>query len=74
MQASELAEGDVVTTSDGSALLIKLINFHDMCARYDEHELEYDPDDLWEAYQRRGFPWDVLRNGTVTVWWPDESG
>lgn len=70
----ELTEGDVVNTSEGSALLIKLINFHDMCARYDEHELEYDPDDLWEAYQRRGFPWDILLDGVVKVWWPDERG
>tara|TARA_Y100001970_G_scaffold190812_1_gene232066 strand:+ start:3836 stop:3973 length:138 start_codon:yes stop_codon:yes gene_type:complete len=45
-----------------------------MCARYDEHELEYDVDDLWEAYKTRGVPWDVLKNGEMKVWWPDETG
>ena len=69
----ELSEGDVVESSRGPALLVKVINFHDMCARYDEHELEYDPDDLWEAYQRRGFPWEILVEGHIHVWWPDDG-
>ena len=70
-KSNDLIEGSVVETDQGPALLVKVINFHDMCARYDEHELEYDPDDLWDAYQRRGFPWDVLVNGELTTWWPD---
>lgn len=66
----QLAEGDVVESDHGPALLVKAINFHDMCARYDENELEYDPDDLWGAYQRRGHPWEILVDGQIYVWWP----
>mgnify|MGYP001265244757 CR=1 FL=1 len=67
---NELVEGAIFN----GLLLVRKINFHEMCARYDEHELEYDVDDLWEAYKTRGVPWDVLKNGEMKVWWPDETG
>lgn|GEM_PF-4711334 len=57
-----------------AGLLIREITFSEMCGRYDDAELIYDPDDMANAYEERGTPWEVLEDGHVKVWWPDEAG
>ena len=40
---------------------------------YDDNYLDYDVDDLWEAYEKRGTPWRaMLTSGKVSIVWPHE--
>jgi hypothetical protein len=64
-----LIPGDIVS----DRLLIREITFAEMCGRYDDAELIYDPDDMAKAYEERGTPWEVLEDGQVKVWWSDEA-
>ena len=44
-----------------------------MCDMYDDNCLEYDIDDLWDAYEERGVPWRVLTDsGQLTIIWPTD--
>lgn len=53
-------------------ILIREIGFKEMCKRYDDNLLEYDIDDLWDAYSKRGTPWEILKpSGIISVVWPD---
>ena len=78
MEKEPLSPGAVVTVGpavdSGTALLIREITFAEMCGRYDDALLIYDPDDMAEAYEERGIPWEVLADGSVKIWWPDEVG
>ena len=68
-----LRKADVLIKDGKSFLLIKEISFSELCHRHDELLLEYDPDDLWEAYEIRGPPWDVLdETGVTSLLWPEE--
>ena len=54
-------------------LLICEVPFNEMCKMYDDNYLEYDMDDLWNAYQRRGTPWRALTDtGKLAILWPDD--
>ena len=53
--------------------LIREVDFKEMCKMYDDNYLDYDVDDLWEAYEKRGTPWRVmLTSGKVSIVWPHE--
>ena len=55
-------------------LLIREVPFKEMCSMYDDNCLEYDMDDLWDAYQERGTPWRAMTaaSGRMTIIWPHE--
>jgi len=54
-------------------LLIREVPFREMCRMYDDNCLEYDMDDLWDAYQERGTPWRAMSSsGKMTIIWPHE--
>ena len=54
-------------------LLIREVNFKEMCGMYDDNCLEYDMDDLWDAYKERGTPWRALtKTGQTTIVWPSD--
>ena len=56
-----------------SVLIIRPIDFPEMCRRYDDLMLEYDLDDLWSAYEKRGTPWEVLdEGGKLGILWPSK--
>jgi len=52
-------------------LLVCEVPFKEMCGMYDDNCLEYDMDDLWDAYQERGTPWRVMTDtGQLMIIWP----
>ena len=75
---AELSPGDIVELKGdlpgggGRAvgLLVRKIEIQEIMRRYDDNELEYDADDLWEAYEETGGPWELLCDGKTIVWWP----
>jgi len=53
-------------------ILIREVPFKEMCGMYDDNCLEYDMDDLWDAYQERGTPWRAMtKTGETTIVWPN---
>ena len=54
--------------------LIRELGFKEMCKMYDDNYLDYDLDDLWAAYEKRGTPWRVmLTSGKASILWPHEA-
>ena len=54
-------------------VLIRIIDLKEMCNRLDEECLEYDIDDLWNAFKERGAPWEVMMpSGMLAVFWTDD--
>jgi len=68
---AKMKEGDYI--SSHGYLLVCEVSFKEMCSMYDDNCLEYDMDDLWNAYQERGTPWRALTDlGRLTIVWPSE--
>lgn len=66
-----MKEGDAIV---GKGILIKELSFKAICDKYDDHLLEYDIDDLWDAYKSRGAPWEIMKpSGKMSVIWPDDK-
>ena len=66
-----MKEGDYIPSL--GYMLIREVRFREMCKMYDDNCLEYDMDDLWDAYQERGTPWRAITtSGRMTIIWPHE--
>ena len=66
-----MKEGDYIPSL--GYMLIREVSFKEMCGMYDDNCLEYDMDDLWDAYQERGTPWRAMTtSGRMTIIWPND--
>jgi hypothetical protein len=54
---------------DAGALLIREMSFNDLCKKHDDLMLEYDVDDLWEAFESKGPCFEALSGGKLIVLW-----
>jgi|TARA_E500000331_G_scaffold296690_1_gene295498 hypothetical protein len=54
-------------------LVIREMTFKEYCDRHDDLMLEYDIDDAWEAWQRMGPCFEVMKDGRLMVFWPPEG-
>lgn len=56
-----------------NALVIREVSFKDLCDKHDDLLLEYDVDDLWEAYQERGPCFETLQSEELIIVWEKEG-
>ena len=56
---------------DAGALLIREMSFNDLCKKHDDLMLEYDVDDLWEAFESKGPCFEALCKGKLIVLWDE---
>lgn len=63
----ELKPGDYLKKI--SALIIREISFKEFCDKHDDLCLEYDITDLWEAWEKKGPCFEVLKDGEIVAIW-----
>ena len=51
------------------ALVVREISFNDLCEKHDDLMLEYDVDDLWDAFNSKGPCFEALLDGRLVVLW-----
>ena len=47
------------------------MSFNDLCEKHDDLMLEYDVDDLWEAFESKGPCFEALCKGKLIVLWDE---
>ena len=59
------------TDAAKGAMVVRKIPFKEVCDRADDKLLEYDIDDMWEAWNRTGC-YEILYEGDLVWWWPKD--
>ena len=54
---------------DLGGLIIREVSFKELCEKHDDLMLEYDIDDLWDAYKKSGPCWMLMKEGELSVVW-----
>jgi hypothetical protein len=55
-------------------LIVRQMSFKDYCDKHDELMLEYDVDEAWHGWQKRGPCFEAVHpERGILVVWPDEA-
>ena len=50
-------------------LIIREVSFKELREKHDDLMLEYDIEDLWEAYKKSGPCWMIMKEGELSIVW-----